>query len=577
MLNGATRTMVNTALPALARLSPVSVDPGDELTQSLAFLTADLDAQTVVDAGYGASVPAGLVGGLLAALVGVPPLTIGLVFLAVAMGATHAIHTAPVWLARLHRTRALGRAPELVGRLVLRMRLEPSVERAAVFAANAGDDALANSLDTHVERARGTPTSGLGEFAAAWRSWFPALDRATALVETAADVPAGERDRTLERAHEVVRVETRDRLATFVGEVRGPITAVYAFGVLLPLALVGALPAARVAGVGVGVAHVVALYDIVLPVCLFAAVAWVLVRRPVAFAPLSIDASNPAVEDTRLLAAVAGLVAGGAGFVGANALVAPWAAPLGAVGLASGAALVVGSRPVVKLRERVRAVEDGLSDAMYLVGRAVGEGEAVESALARAAETTPGATGDLLSDAVGVQRRLRVGVVDSFCGDHGVLESLPSPRVASVVTLLGLAAHEGRPAGRAIVSMADQLDALARLDAEARRELATVTETLSNTASVFGPLVAGATVALADGMAPARTLDQTAVTAPLATADLGLAVGVYVLLSAVLLTTLSVGVANGLDRHLVATRVGRALLSATVTFLAAFVAAGTLL
>ncbi|WP_396610434.1 type II secretion system F family protein [Haloferax sp. S1W] len=572
-----TQTTTTRVAESLARLAPVSVEPGDELERSLAFLSAEVDAQTVVDAGYGASVPAGFVGGLLAAVVGLPPVTVALVFLAAAIGTTHAIHTAPVWLAQLRRTRALGRAPELVGRLALRMRLEPSVERAAVFAANASDDALANSLSAHVERARGTPTSGLGEFAAAWRSWFPALDRAAALMQTAADVPAGERDRTLERAHEVVRVETRDRLAAFVGDVRGPITAVYAFGVLLPLALVGALPAARIAGVGVGVAHVVALYDVVLPVCLLGAVGWVLVRRPVAFAPLSIDASHPAVADHRLLAVGSGLVAGGGGFVAASALVAPWAAPLSALGLASGAALFVGARPVVELRERVRAVEEGLSDAMYLVGRAVGEGEAVESALARAAETTPGPTGDLLSDAVGVQRRLRVGVVDSFCGDHGVLDDLPSPRVASVATLLGLAAHEGRPAGRAIVSMADQLDALSRLDAEARRELATVTETLSNTASVFGPLVAGATVALADGMAPARTLDQSVVTAPLATSDLGLAVGAYVLLSAVLLTTLSVGVSNGLDRHLVASRVGRALISATVMFFAAFVAAGSLL
>ena len=185
-------------------------------------------------------------------------------------------------------------------------------------------------------------------------------------------------------------------------------------------------------------------------------------------------------------------------------------------------------------------------------------------------------TGALFADAVGVQRRLRVGVVESFCGEYGVLESVPSPRVAGVVTLLGLAASEGRPAGRAIVSMADQLAALSRLDAEARRELASVTETLSNTAAFFGPLVAGATVALADGMAPARSLDQGAVTAPMATGEFGFAVGVYVLLSAVLLTTLSVGIANGLDRHLVASRVGSALVSATATFLVAFVVAGAL-
>ncbi|AFK18429.1 pilus assembly protein [Haloferax mediterranei ATCC 33500] len=569
-------TIVSSAVTTLAKLAPADVAPSDELQRSLAFLGYDLDAETVVSAGYGATVPAGLLAGLLALVARLPTISVVFVALAAALGTAHAVHTLPVWLATLRRTRALGNAPELVGRIALRMRIEPSVERAASFAARADDDPLSTSLAAHTNRARGTPTTGLGEFADAWREWFPALDRATALLQTAADVPDGERDRTLDRAHEVVREGTQDRLADFVGSVRGPATAVYAFGVLLPLALVGALPAARVAGVGITSSHVVFLYDFVLPACLLAVVGWVLVRRPVAFAPLSVDTSHPAVDDHRLVAVLGGGVAGTAAFVAVTMLVAPWAAPLAAFGLGVGTALFVAARPVMELRDRVRAVEDGLSDVLYLVGRAVGEGEAVESALARAATSVPGATGELFEDAVGVQRRLRVGVVESFCGEYGVLDSVPSPRVAGVATLLGLAASEGRPAGRAIVSMADQLAALSRLDAEARRELASVTETLSNTAAIFGPLVAGATVALADGMGPARTLDEAAVTAPMATGDLGFAVGVYVLLSAIILTTLSVGVEYGLDRHLVASRVGKALVSATTTFTLAFVAAGTL-
>ncbi|WP_049913374.1 hypothetical protein [Haloferax prahovense] len=577
-VDSASTRILHSGATTLARLSPDSIDaePSDDLRRSLAFLGSNLAPETVVAAGYGSSLPAGLLGGLVAHLARLPAVTVVFVALAAALGAAHAIHTLPVWLATLRRTRALGNAPELVGRIALRMRIEPSVERASAFAAHGDDDPLSASLAAHVDRARGTPTAGLSEFADAWRTWFPALDRSTALLQTAADVPAGERDRALDRAHEVVREGTRDRLADFVGSVRGPVTAVYAFGVLLPLALVGALPAARVAGVGVTAGHVAFVYDVALPACLLAAVGWVLVRRPVAFAPLSVDASHPAVDDHRALGVAGGAVAGITGFVAADALVAPWLAPLAAIGLGTGTGLFVAARPVVALRARVRAVEDGLSDALYLVGRAVDEGEAVESALARAATSIPGETGDLLDEAVGVQRRLRVGVVESFRGEYGVLESTPSPRVAGVATLLGLAASEGRPAGRAIVSMADQLSALSRLDAEARRELASVTETLSNTAAVFGPLVAGATVALADGMAPAKTLDQTAVATPLSTADLGLAVGAYVLLSAVILTTLSVGVEHGLDRHLVASRVGRALVSATTTFAVAFAAAGTL-
>ncbi|WP_410765430.1 pilus assembly protein [Haloferax sp. DFSO60] len=571
-----TTLALDSVLPAVARLAPISTDPSDELRRSLAFLGVDTDAETVVQAGYGVAIPTGALAGLCSVFV-VPTLSALVVALAVMLVTAHTVHTLPVWLAALERTQALGNAPALVGRLVLRMRVEPAVERATIFAAQSGDDPLSDSLAAHVEHARGSPRTGLGDFAAAWRSWFPALDRAAALVETAADAPAGERDRALDRAHELVREGTRNRLASFTSEVRGPVTAVYAFGVLLPLALVGALPAARIAGIRLSVMHVVLLYDVLLPVALVGAIGWVLARRPVVFASVSVDTSHSAVADHRFVALATSVGAATIGFVSVNLFVAPWAAPLAALGLGIGLGLFVVTRPVIELRERVRAAEDGLSDVLYLVGRAINDGEAVESALARAATSVPGATGELFEAAVGVQNRLRVGVVASFCGEYGVLDDLPSQRVASVATLLGLAASEGRPAGHAIVSMADQLAALSRLDTDARRELASITDTLSNTGSVFGPLVAGATVALADGMGPARSLDSAGVAEPLATADLGLAVGGYVLLSAVILTTLSVGVANGLDRSLVAHNVGKALVSATLTFVAAFVAAGTLL
>jgi hypothetical protein len=116
--------------------------------------------------------------------------------------------------------------------------------------------------------------------------------------------------------------------------------------------------------------------------------------------------------------------------------------------------------------------------------------------------------------------------------------------------------------------MADHVDDLQRVEREARRELASVTGTLRNTAGVFGPLVGGATVALADGMATG-TLGE-----PLPTAALGLAVGGYVLLLAAILAALATGLERGFDRALVGYRVGLALLSAVGSFLAGFVGAG---
>jgi hypothetical protein len=116
--------------------------------------------------------------------------------------------------------------------------------------------------------------------------------------------------------------------------------------------------------------------------------------------------------------------------------------------------------------------------------------------------------------------------------------------------------------------MADHVDDLQRVEREARRELASVTGTLRNTAAIFGPLVGGATVALADGMATG-TLGE-----PLPTAALGLAVGGYVLLLATILTALATGLERGFDRALVGYRLGLALLSAVGSLLAGYVGAG---
>ena len=561
-----------------------STDGDDEtadLRRALDYLDAGVDAETVRRAGNGAAALVALVGAVVAALAAVAPLgsssvgssTVTLVLaltLALALGVVFLSRRGPVALATASRTAALGTAPALVARAVLRTRVEPASERAAEFAAR-GEGRLAAALADHVRRAEGTPRSGLAAFGAAWADWNPPLRRAVLLVESAADAPAGERETALDRAMTAILDGTHDRMAAFAEEVRGPTTALYAFGVLLPLALVAVLPAARVAGVPLSIPVLVVVYDILLPAALVVAGAWLAVRRPAAFPPPDVSRDHPDVPDRRWPAVAAG-VAVGAGAVGLVALTplpgwTRWPA-MGGAGV--GAALVRWFRPVEEVRADARAAEANLTDALYLVGRRVRDGAAVETAIAEAAPEVAGRTGETLADAAGIQRRLRVGVREAFLGEYGALADVPSSQARSVAALLAIAAREGRPAGRAIVAMADHVEDLQRVEREARRELASVTGTLRNTAAIFGPLVGGATIALADGMAAgAGTLGD-----PLPTAALGVAVSTYVLLMAAVLTALATGLERGFDRGLVGYRVGLALLCAVGSLLVGFVGAG---
>jgi len=595
------------------RRSPAGDGEGSaELRRSIAFLGWDATSERVIETGYRAGVGVGLVCAVVAAVVFGP--VSGLLFgLTCGLGATHVVHRGPVWLASLRRTRALGAAPGLVGRLVLRMRLDPSTERAVRFAARTGDGPLADGLARHERANADGPTSGIRAFAREWRPWFPAIDRAAALVRTAASAPPERRGRCLDRALDATIAGTTDRLAAFVGEVRAPVSALYAFGVLLPLALIALLPAAAATGVPIGTGVIVTLYLGVLPLGLLGASVWLLSRRPVAFAPPSIDGSHPDVPERKTHAAVAGVGLGAVAAAVAAKFVAEWAAPVAGGGIGVGVALFVAVRHRRAVLSNVRAVERTLPDAMTVIGGDVAEGVAVETAIANAGERLDGATGELFALAGRRSETLRVGVREAFLGRGGPAVPVPSPRVRGAVALLAVAAREGRPAGDVLLELADQLEDLRELENDAKRQLATVTGTLTNTAAVFAPLVGGATVALATGIdtvdagglgagaaAGADALGGGSISDPSAAGAetggmmggsgansnasgaisvpvLGRIVGAYVLILAALLTALATGLERGFDRTLVAYRVGIALPTAAATYLVAFLGAGLLL
>jgi len=140
---------------------------------------------------------------------------------------------------------------------------------------------------------------------------------------------------------------------------------------------------------------------------------------------------------------------------------------------------------------------------MTVIGGDVAEGVAVETAVSNAGKRLDGETGAVFERAGRRSETLRVGVREAFLGRGGPAVSVPSPRVRGAIALLAVAAREGRPAGDVLLELADQLDDLRELEGDARRQLATVTGTLTNTAAVFAPLVGGTTVALATGIGAA--------------------------------------------------------------------------
>ncbi|WP_372910164.1 type II secretion system protein [Salinigranum sp.] len=561
-------------LTGLARLWPQAVATDEVLDRQLAFLGVPFQSDVVLRAGYTAGLVTALLVGAGGVALGGPVQAAVLAAAAVGTTVVHLVHRGPAALAAVERTRALCAASDLVGRIVLHARLTPAVEPAVVFAARTGSGPLARSLDDHVRRSVGTPATGLDAFAAAWRPWFPALERAADLVTTGIHAPASDRADLFDRARATVVEATQERMTSFAADVRGPATALYAFGVLLPLALVGVLPAAGVAGASVSLTALALGYDVLLPAVLLGASGWLLVRRPATFATPAVPRTHPDAQVPWWRPVLAGLVTAAAFWVAAPAVVGAWAAPVVAVGTGAGAALVVRFRPAVAVRRHARAVEDGLPEALALVGRHVGDGVSVEAAVETVGEDLSTETGAAFAAAAGVQRRLGVTLREAFLGEFGALADLPSPRTRAAASLLAVAAVEGQPASGTIVGMATQLRDLERAERAGRRELAAVSGTLANTAAVFGPLVGGATVALAARIASVET--GASLGPAFSVAGLGTVLGGYVLVMAATLTVLATGLESGLDPTRLGYRVGLALLLAGISFLVGVVAAGLL-
>ncbi|MBX0285041.1 secretion system protein [Haloarcula salinisoli] len=559
---------------ALAAMYPDDVDVSDELVEAIAFIEPAYTAEELVRAGYVAGVLAFFLP-LPLVYTPVPLVAVLVICVVVSFLVMHGVHTAPHLLASLRRTRALGETPDLIGRAVLRMHIQPATENAVRFAAETGDGPLAASLESHIDRSIGTPDSGLISFAEDWSEDFPALQRSSHLLSAAQEAPDGERDRTLDRAMAAVLNGTREQMAEFTAAIRSPTTALYAFGVMLPLALVALVPAASLAGYPVSIWFFVVVYNVVLPVMLIAASVWLLVRRPVAFPPPDVKRSHPDVPDRTWPPFVYGALAGVCGAAVAIIVGSRHLAPLAGIGLGVGFTLVGYFRPIKEVREYVKDVEEHLVDALYIVGRQVSDNEAVESAIDHAGHRVPGETGDVFDDAAGIQKRLKTTVEEAFLGQYGALKDIPSVRTEGTAALLAIAADEGQPAGKSIVSMADHLEELREVERRTKRKLAMVTGTLTNTASFFGPLVGGATVGLASGMVGSGA-DVVEGGSALPTDQLGIVIGVYIITLAVILTTLSMALRHGLDRSVIGYRVGRALIFAVPIYLIATVAVGVI-
>ncbi|MFB6153340.1 MAG: hypothetical protein ABEJ27_03720, partial [Halodesulfurarchaeum sp.] len=176
-----------------------------------------------------------------------PIVVVGLFGLVVAWHTTRRMDSV---IDRFQRNRALGSAPELMAYAILSLRTTPSLESAADLAARRTGGFLGASLRRH-RTAAPDGREAWESFAAEFQNLDDSLTRSVSLMVAGIETPETGREAVLERALSTALDGASTRVSSFVASIRGPTMGIYAFGVMLPLALVGMLPVVTTTGSGV--------------------------------------------------------------------------------------------------------------------------------------------------------------------------------------------------------------------------------------------------------------------------------------------------------------------------------------
>lgn len=439
----------------------------------------------------------------------------------------------PKSLARHMKVHSLGDIPEVLSYMVMYLKLVPNMEDGLRFAARESNTSLGKDLrkliwDLEV-RVYHSVDDAVTAFADMWGKWSDYLKRALHLVRSAVRENSQDaRNMTLNRSLTLVMEGTKSSMTSFAQRLHQPTLVIYSIGVMIPLALIAMMPAASLVGLQLSLMHIFLLYDILLPLALFAYIRRVLLSRPATFNPPSIPDDHPDVAGVNKRANLVSAAGVGAAIAlpGVVFMLLPFfsfqgtvlsflAKPASQGGLNEyfpvtlfilwGIAAAVGLyclgtyRPYKKIRDEIKTMEREFADSLYVIGKRITEGKPAEDAFQYASQTLKGSQmGSMFARTAFNLTALRTNLREAlFNGEYGSLKHVYSDRIRAVMRLFieGVQkSHEA--AGNAIVKIAEHLKQLQDVEKSIRQSLGTLTSTLKSTATIFAPMIAGVTLGI---------------------------------------------------------------------------------
>ncbi|MFQ5885103.1 MAG: hypothetical protein ACE5IO_08390 [Thermoplasmata archaeon] len=412
----------------------------------------------------------------------------------------------------------LGKAPELVSYMAMSLRLSPSLTRAIAFTAKNMEGPIGSALrkilwNVYTRRYHSVEESFVAS-ATEWGEWNEDLKRSLFTIKGACLESTEEgRERSLDKATEIVVTGTKKRMKDFAGSLATPTTVLFALGILLPMMIGAMLPMLSLgsldpsydvsgpqfseSGGGFNLVVIVLAMDVVFPAATLLYAMSILGKRP---GTTSLPKTDCKTDQRRrrllvLLAAIGFALAtlGILTFDGFGPYIMIWS-----MVLPTSVYLISTTYRRRKRRAEMLKMEREFPDAIFQLGSRISEGSPPERALIETAESMKDAgIADFFRKMY--YRTIVFGLTleENLFGDRGLLTDFPSQTIgATMRTFVEMTKKDSISAGQMLIRTSEYLKDLQRLDEDTKRQLRTSVESMKMTSLFFAPIVMGVTFSL---------------------------------------------------------------------------------
>lgn len=250
-------------------------------------------------------------GEALAGLTGTPELVFLYVFapvIIVSLALTNWVQKKPLHAAKDEQVRALTYVPELMGYMIMSMKLVPNLEKSVEFAAEHGQGRVALEFKRMIWDVQlgvyNTLTEALDEMAYRWGKYSSEFKESLMMVRASVlENTEAKRNQLLDKTMDKILESVRLKMEQYARDLSQPVTVLFYVGVLLPLILIIILPVgSSFSGAPLARADILfVLYNILIPALVLWVAITIIKQRPPTYVPPPIDDRFPGLPPKGML------------------------------------------------------------------------------------------------------------------------------------------------------------------------------------------------------------------------------------------------------------------------------------